>query len=102
MVSKIAHFNARHVYIDLDDEDDYITVWSRQKMTIEGQLMRIQTWTPTFRPEEETPIVPVWISLPELSRHCYNREFVSALLFSIGKVLYLDTFFNQENQGKFG
>lgn len=55
---KITHFNARHVYIDLDNELDYIIVWTKQRMSIEGQLMRIQMWTPTFKPEEETPIVP--------------------------------------------
>lgn len=52
---KMVHFNARHVYIDLENELDYITVWTKQKMNIEGQLMRIQTWTPTFKLEEETP-----------------------------------------------
>ena len=38
---KITHFNSRHVYIDLDNEFDYITVWKKLRMTIEGQLMRI-------------------------------------------------------------
>ncbi|KAG5606070.1 hypothetical protein H5410_027562 [Solanum commersonii] len=71
---KIAHYNSRHVYIDLDNELDYITVWTKQKMTIEGQLMRIQTWTPTFKPEEETPFVPVWVSLPGLPWHCYAER----------------------------
>ncbi|KAG5568560.1 hypothetical protein H5410_064421 [Solanum commersonii] len=52
----IAHYNARHVFIDLENELDYNTVWTQQRMTIEGKLMRIQTWTPTFTPEEETPI----------------------------------------------
>lgn len=42
---KIAHFNARHVYIDLDNEAGYITAWTKQKMHIDGQLMRIQAWT---------------------------------------------------------
>lgn len=96
---KIAHFNARHVYIDLDNELDYITVWTKQRMTIEGQLMRIQTWTPTFRPDEETPIVPIWISLPELPCHCYNKEFVTALLSPIGKVMYLDAASIQKTRG---
>lgn len=96
---KIAHFNARHVYIDLDNELDYITVWTKQIMSIEGQLMRIQTWTPTFRPEEETPIVPIWVYLPELPWHCYNKEFVSALLSPIGKVLYLDNASIQKTRG---
>lgn len=53
--------------------------------------MRIQAWTPNFKPDEETSIVPVQISLPELPWHCYNKAFVTALLAPIGTVLYLDT-----------
>ncbi|XP_055803516.1 uncharacterized protein LOC129872594 [Solanum dulcamara] len=59
-------------------------------MYIDGQLMRLQLWTPTFRPEEETPIVLVWVILPELPWHCYNKEFITTLLDPIGKTLYLD------------
>lgn len=25
---KISHFNARHVYIELENESDYVTVWT--------------------------------------------------------------------------
>lgn len=35
-------------------------------MTIEGQPMRIETWSPTFKPIKETPIMQVWIVLIEL------------------------------------
>ncbi|XP_055814562.1 uncharacterized protein LOC129884257 [Solanum dulcamara] len=87
---KIAHFNARHIYIDLDNEEDHTSVWNKQKMYIDGQLMRLQLWTPTFRPEEETPIVPVWVILPELPWHYYNKEFITTFLDPIGKILYLD------------
>ncbi|KAH0740536.1 hypothetical protein KY290_033579 [Solanum tuberosum] len=88
---KIAHFNSRHVYIDLDNELDYNMVWTKQRMSIAGQVMRIQVWTPNFKHAEETPIVPIWISLPELPWHCYNKEFLAGLLSPIGKVLYLDS-----------
>ncbi|KAH0736057.1 hypothetical protein KY285_011764 [Solanum tuberosum] len=87
----IAHYNARHVFIDLENELDYNTVWTQQRMTIEGKLMRIQTWTPNFRPEEETPIAPIWVLLPGLPWHCFKKEFITPLLESVGKVLYLDT-----------
>lgn len=33
---KIAPFNSKHIYIDLDNEADHITVWTKQKMYIEG------------------------------------------------------------------
>lgn len=52
---KLTHFNSRHLYIDLDNEYDHSTVWSKGKMYIEGQIMRLQIWTPTFKPEVETP-----------------------------------------------
>ncbi|KAG5605827.1 hypothetical protein H5410_027319 [Solanum commersonii] len=87
---KIAHFNSRQVYIDLDNELEYNMVWTKQRMSIAGQVMRIQVWTPNFKPAEENPIVLIWISLHELPWHCYNKEFVSSLLSPIGKVLYLD------------
>lgn len=96
---KIAHYNPRHVYIDLDNEQDYITVWTQQRMYIDSQLMRLQKWTPTFTPREETPIVPVWVTLPELPWHFYNKEFISALLSPVGKTLYLDTASIQKTRG---
>ncbi|KAH0775105.1 hypothetical protein KY290_012242 [Solanum tuberosum] len=34
---KIAYFNSRYVYIDLDNELDYNMVWTKQRMSIAGQ-----------------------------------------------------------------
>ncbi|KAG5585729.1 hypothetical protein H5410_046163, partial [Solanum commersonii] len=73
-----------------NNELDYNMFWTKQRMSITGQVMRIQAWTPNFKPVEETPLVLKWISLPELSWHCYNKTFVTGLLSPIGKVLYLD------------
>ncbi|XP_069146548.1 uncharacterized protein [Solanum lycopersicum] len=96
---KITHFNSRHVYIDLDNELDYQTVWTKLKMNIEGQAMRIQAWTPDFTPEEETPVVPIWVSIPGLPWHCYNKVFLTTILESIGKVLFLDSPTSQRTRG---
>ncbi|KAG5613682.1 hypothetical protein H5410_013506 [Solanum commersonii] len=68
-------------------------------MRIDGQLMRIQTWTPEFTPKEETPIVPIWIALPELPWHCYNKVLLKTILSSNGKVLYLDSPTSQKTRG---
>ncbi|KAM3203150.1 hypothetical protein P3L10_030776 [Capsicum annuum] len=87
---KITHFNSRNQYIDLDNEYDHSTFWSKGKMYIQGQLMRLQLWTPTFNPEEETPLVPEWVSLPKLPWYCYCLEVVVPLLSPIGKVLFID------------
>ncbi|KAG5580300.1 hypothetical protein H5410_050927 [Solanum commersonii] len=68
-------------------------------MSIEDQIIRIQAWTPEFRPEEETRIVPIWVALPELPWHCYNKVLLSTLLEPIGKVLYLDSPTFQRTRG---
>ncbi|KAG5615000.1 hypothetical protein H5410_014824 [Solanum commersonii] len=96
---RIVHFNSRHIYIDLDNEADHISVWTKQRMFIAGHLMKLQVWTPTFKPVEETPIVPIWITLPELPWHCYYIDILTPLLSPIGKALYLDSATMQKTRG---
>ncbi|KAK4707459.1 hypothetical protein R3W88_033006 [Solanum pinnatisectum] len=96
---KIVHFNSRHIYIDLDNEADHIAVWTKQKMYIAGQPMKLQVWTPTFKPAEETPIVPIWVTLPELPWHCFYMDILTPLLSPIGKALYLDSATMQKTRG---
>ena len=61
--------------------------------------MRIQAWTPNFTPEEETPIVPIWMAIPGLPWHCYNKVLLTTILDSIGKVLLLNSPFSQRTRG---
>ena len=56
---KITHFNSRNVYFDLHNDFDNQNVWTNLRINIEGQVMRIQTWTPDFAPEKETPVVHI-------------------------------------------
>lgn len=89
----------RHFYVDLDNGIDYNNVWTKLRMSIGGQLVRIHTWTPTFRPDEETPIVSIWVAFPELPWHCYYKEFLTVPLSSIREVLYLDMASTQDTRG---
>ena len=88
---KITHFKARHVYIDLYNEFDYRIVWTKLRINTEGQVMRIQTRTPDFTPEEETSIAPIWVAIPGLPCKCYNKVLLSTILESKRKVLFLDS-----------
>ncbi|OIT30421.1 hypothetical protein A4A49_25953 [Nicotiana attenuata] len=96
---KIAHFNAKTVYIDLDNEYDHSTVWSKKYMYIQGQMMRIEAWNPIFKPNEDSPIVPVWIMIPKLPWHLYYMEILSPLLSPVGKALFLDLASFQKTRG---
>lgn len=52
--------------------------------------MSFQIWTPTFKLDEETSLVMVWVVLPELPCNCYCMEVLAPLFSSIGKSLFLD------------
>ncbi|KAG5605802.1 hypothetical protein H5410_027294 [Solanum commersonii] len=70
---KIVHFNSRHIYIDLDNEADHISVWTKQKMFIAGHSMKLQ--------------------------HCHYMDILTPLLSPIGKALYLDSATAQKTRG---
>ncbi|OIT08476.1 hypothetical protein A4A49_52017 [Nicotiana attenuata] len=72
---KITYFNARTVYIDLDNEFDHST------------------------PNEDLPSVPIWVVIPELPCHLYYMEILTPLLSPIGKSLYLDLASFQKTRG---
>ncbi|KAH0655484.1 hypothetical protein KY285_030366 [Solanum tuberosum] len=56
-------------------------------------------WSPGFKPEEESPVVPIWVTLPELPWHCYYMDSLTIILSPIGKALYLDSASMQKTRG---
>ncbi|KAI0498485.1 hypothetical protein KFK09_019373 [Dendrobium nobile] len=53
-------------------------------------LMRILKWTPFFDIKEESPIVPIWISFPNLRLHFFNQKVLHALGSIFGRPLQKD------------
>ncbi|KAL3534899.1 hypothetical protein ACH5RR_003360 [Cinchona calisaya] len=56
----------RHILIPFDVEEDFLHCWCKGFYTILGYGIRVVKWILDFRPNVETPIVPVWISLIDL------------------------------------
>ncbi|KAL2246321.1 UNVERIFIED_CONTAM: hypothetical protein Sindi_2900300 [Sesamum indicum] len=79
----VGAINVRHVFIKFALEEDYTKLWIKSIWFVEGFPMRVFKWTPTFNPREESPIVPVWVRLPELPIQFFDRE----ALFSIARLL---------------
>lgn len=68
-------------------------------MYIQSQRMELQAWTPNFNPNEDNPIILVWIFIPELPWHFYYMEVLFLLSSPIGKVLHLDLDLIQKTRG---
>ncbi|CAH9095075.1 unnamed protein product, partial [Cuscuta epithymum] len=80
----------KHVLIRFDLEEDYIRCWNRQVWDIHGNVMRVTKWSPDFRPNVESPIVPVWLTLEGLPIHFHDKRAMFAIAGLIGKPLKLD------------
>ncbi|KAL0928209.1 hypothetical protein M5K25_000081 [Dendrobium thyrsiflorum] len=52
--------------------------------------MRILKWTPFFDIRQESPIVPIWISFPNLRLHFFNPKVLHALGSLFGRPLQTD------------
>ena len=81
---KVSLLDKRHVLIQLGHDEDYTRLWTRQSWFFQGYTMRIFKWNPQFHCNEESPIVPVWISLPYLPVHFMKCQ---TALFSIASAI---------------
>lgn len=87
---KIAYYDYMTVYIDFTNEVDYKHVYFKPFINIGSYTMKILKWTPDFKPEQETSIVPVWILVHMLPWHLFIWDIVSRLVQSIGIVVTPD------------
>lgn len=81
----------RHVVIHLKNEQDFLRIYSRMSWQVEGHLMRIFKWQPSFHVNKEPSLAPIWISFPKLPLHFFNREALYTLASLIGNPLRMDS-----------
>ncbi|PKU83181.1 hypothetical protein MA16_Dca024566 [Dendrobium catenatum] len=86
----IGLLDARHVFIQLSNDLDYSRVFSRRSYYILNCQMRLLKWTPFFNVKEESPIVPIWISFPNLRLNFFNTHVLHALGSIFGRPLQTD------------
>ncbi|KAL0448226.1 UNVERIFIED_CONTAM: hypothetical protein Slati_1379000 [Sesamum latifolium] len=79
----------RHVLINLKNEANYTKLWI-QLWHIDGSPMRMFKWTPSFRPQLESSLAPVWICFPTLPAHLFHKDVLYAIASLVGTPLKLD------------
>ncbi|KAL0299940.1 UNVERIFIED_CONTAM: hypothetical protein Sangu_3148100 [Sesamum angustifolium] len=67
-----------------------IRIWFRSEWTFDSFHMRVFKWTPNFDPQIESLIAPVWIRLPALPVHLFEKNALFTLATKIGKPLRID------------
>ncbi|KAL2248140.1 UNVERIFIED_CONTAM: putative mitochondrial protein [Sesamum indicum] len=80
----------RHVLINLKNEADYTKLWIQRLWHIDGIPMRTFKWTPSFRPQQESSLAPIWIRFPTLPAHLFHKDSLYAIASLVGTPLKLD------------
>ncbi|OIT26457.1 PREDICTED: myb-like protein I [Nicotiana attenuata] len=88
--AKIGVYDNYNVFLDFTNEDDFNSVWYRRVVEIDGLQMWLQKWTPDFRPDEDIPIVPVWVLLPGLPFNMHTWHYAKQICSEVGTLLALD------------
>ncbi|KAK6128080.1 hypothetical protein DH2020_038163 [Rehmannia glutinosa] len=75
--------NVRHVLLVFSHHEDMAKIWMKPVWFINGMHMHIFKWSPKFSIRKESSIVPVWVKLPGLLIHPFDKK----ALFMIGSLL---------------
>ncbi|KAK4382269.1 hypothetical protein Sango_3081300 [Sesamum angolense] len=84
--------NTKHVLISLSNEADLSHLWLRRIWHVHEFPTWVFKWTPTFTPEQESSIIPVWVCFPELPAHLFHKDALFAVASMIGTPLQIDDF----------
>ncbi|KAL0284596.1 UNVERIFIED_CONTAM: hypothetical protein Sangu_2817300 [Sesamum angustifolium] len=97
----VSLINNKHALISLSNESDFTRLWLRRIWYLNGFLMRVFKWSPTFTPEQESSIIPIWVNFPELPAHLFRKDALFAIANNIGTPLQIaDSTLNQSNLAK--
>lgn len=81
----------KHVLIRFHREEDFQRCWLRRSWAIHDFTMRVFKWTPEFRPDLETPIVPIWITFEGLPIYLHDKHALFSIANLIGTPLKVDS-----------
>lgn len=87
--------------VTLSCEDDYARLWTRGTLFVGVVGIRFSKWTPEFKFQAESPIAPVWVRLPELPLHLFDKKSLCAIAKILGNPIKVDDYTADASRGAF-
>ncbi|XP_071933183.1 uncharacterized protein [Coffea arabica] len=81
----------RHVLLRCAAEADFNRIWTRGLWHLGKHPTRVFKWTRDFHGHRESSLVSVWVSLPSLPIHYYDKHSLFSILSPVGMPLFLDS-----------
>ncbi|KAL0404414.1 UNVERIFIED_CONTAM: hypothetical protein Sradi_2082200 [Sesamum radiatum] len=85
----VSLINNKHALINLTNEADFSRLWMRRIWYLKGLPMRVFKWSPTFIPDQESSIVPVWVSFLDLPAHLFGKDALHTIAKFVGVPLQI-------------
>ncbi|KAK6161495.1 hypothetical protein DH2020_004876 [Rehmannia glutinosa] len=82
--------NLRHVLFKFSHASDLAKVWLRPVWHINSYTMRMFKWSPSFSVRKESSIIPVWLKLPGLPIHLFDKDALFSIANLIGQPIQID------------
>ena len=79
-----------HVLIKCTTEVDFNRIWTRGIWQLGKYPMRVFRWTREFHVHRKSSLVPVWVNLPNLPIHYFDKHSLFSILSPVGRPLFLD------------
>ncbi|KAL0906063.1 hypothetical protein M5K25_024525 [Dendrobium thyrsiflorum] len=86
----ITVLNNKNVLIKLRNDLDYSRVFSHRAYFVGNCFMKLCKWSALFDVSVESPIVPIWVSFPNLWPHLFSPRILHGLGSIFGRPLRLD------------
>lgn len=86
----VSVLDSRHVLIKLLNDLDFSRVFAHRSYYVFNCLMKLLKWSPKFDVKEESPIISIWISFPDLRPHLTTHRILHVLGLIFGKPLQID------------
>ncbi|KAF3632000.1 hypothetical protein FXO38_26350 [Capsicum annuum] len=88
---KIGAKDRFHVFIDVDNEDDFNNIYGREYISLSDYFnMKILKWMPNLKLNTETSLAPVWINLPYFPWHFYEWDALCRIVSPVGIPLTME------------
>ncbi|KAF5205415.1 Ribonuclease h domain [Thalictrum thalictroides] len=89
--SKIIPLGKGFVMIRMSSEEDFMKVWGGGPWRFDGQVLRLQKWTPDFNPElQRQSNALVWVKFPNLKQQYWEYESLMTIGRTLGAPMGVD------------
>lgn len=81
----------RNVLTRFTNEGDFVVAMAHENLDLAGVPYRIFHWTPDFMEKEDSPLVPIWLTLLGLPIHLFHATILKSIGGGFGCFLKRDS-----------